>query len=104
MAWVGPPGAAMRALGDKQQGRRLAASVGVPTAPGYDGDAQTDDRLAAEADRIGYPLLVKPSAGGGGKGMHLVGAASALPDALAQARREARAAFGDERLILERSP
>ncbi len=102
MIWVGPPGSAMRALGDKQQGRHLAASVGVPTLPGYDGDEQTNERLAAEASRIGYPVLVKPSAGGGGKGMHLVRDAAALPEALAQARREAAAAFGDERLILER--
>lgn len=100
--WVGPSGAAMRAVGDKQAGRRLAASVGVPIVPGYDGDDQADQTLRANAARIGYPVLIKPSAGGGGKGMHVAQDASELAEVLPRARREAKAAFADERLILER--
>jgi acetyl/propionyl-CoA carboxylase alpha subunit len=100
--WVGPPGDAMRALGDKQGARHVAAENRVPIVPGYDGDAQSDDALKAAARKIGYPLLVKPSAGGGGKGMHVAGSQGELPEALATARREARTAFGDDRLILER--
>jgi excisionase family DNA binding protein len=102
LTWVGPPAAAMRALGDKAAGRQLAASVGVPTLPGYDGTDQQDETLQREADRVGYPLLIKPSAGGGGKGMHVAADATELAPLLPQARREALAAFGDERLILER--
>ena len=102
LAWVGPPPAAITAMGDKAAARRRAAAAGVPVLPGYDGKAQDDATLKAEADRVGLPLLVKPAAGGGGKGMHLVRDASSLPDALAAARREAARAFGDDRLILER--
>jgi 3-methylcrotonyl-CoA carboxylase alpha subunit len=102
LRWVGPPGNAMRALGDKQGARRVAAANGVPLVPGDDGDAQSDRRLLAAAADIGYPVLVKPSAGGGGKGMHVVEEAAQLKEALATARREAKSAFGDDRLILER--
>ncbi len=102
LVWVGPPGAAMRAVGDKAAGRRLAASVDVPVLPGYDGEEQTDRALVRAAARVGYPILVKPSAGGGGKGMHVAREAAELPEVLARARREASAAFADERLILER--
>ena len=102
LAWIGPPADAIDALGDKANARRHAAAVGVPVVPGYDGDDQADATLAAEAERIGYPLLVKPTAGGGGKGMRTVASSSELPDALAAARREALRAFGDDRLILER--
>ena len=102
LAWVGPPPDAMRALGDKAPARRLAVQLDVPVLPGYDGADQSDSRLAAEVKRIGLPVLVKPSAGGGGKGMHVVAAASDMKDVLARARREAAAAFGDDRLILER--
>ena len=100
--WVGPPPAAIRAMGDKAGARRLAARLGVPVLPGYDDPDQSDDALAAAARMIGPPLLVKPTAGGGGKGMRVVRELAALPDALASARREAQAAFGDDRLILER--
>ncbi len=100
--WVGPPPDAIRAMGDKAAARRLAASLGVSVLPGYDDADQSDGALGAAAERIGYPVLVKPSAGGGGKGMRVVREASLLDDALASARREARAAFGDDRLILER--
>ena len=102
LIWVGPPADAMRAVGDKAAARHLAVRLGVPVLPGYDGEDQTDTRLAREARKIGFPVLVKPSAGGGGKGMHVVGSTAETIDTLARARREAAAAFGDERLILER--
>ncbi len=100
--WVGPPAEAIRAIGDKAAARRLAAGNGVPTLPGTDGADQTDAALVAAAATIGAPLLVKPTAGGGGKGMRIVRDLAHLPDALASARRESRAAFGDDRLLLER--
>jgi 3-methylcrotonyl-CoA carboxylase alpha subunit len=102
LTWVGPPAAAIAALGDKAAARRAAASRGVPTVPGYDGDAHDDVTLAAEAIRIGLPILVKPAAGGGGKGMRVVRDIGRLLDELAASRREAARAFGDDRLILER--
>ncbi len=100
--WVGPPPAAIRAMGDKAAARKLAASLGIPTPAGYDDDDQSDEALIAAAERIGYPLLVKPAAGGGGKGMRTVRDPDRLPTDLAAARREAQAAFSDDRLILER--
>ena len=102
LAWVGPPSAAISAMGDKAAARRTAAERGVPVAPGYDADAQDDERLAAAAGEIGYPILIKPSAGGGGKGMRVVREPARLSEELAGARREARRAFADDRLILER--
>ena len=100
--WVGPPPPAIRAMGDKAAARRLAASLDIPIVPGYDGDDQSDRALEQAAASIGLPLLVKPSAGGGGKGMRIVRDRDRLDDALAAARREATAAFGDDRLVLER--
>ena len=100
--WIGPPPAAIRAMGDKAAARQLAKRLGIPTIPGYDGDGQDDAALSRAARRIGYPILVKPAAGGGGKGMRTVRAPANLKAALAAARREARASFGDDRLILER--
>jgi 3-methylcrotonyl-CoA carboxylase alpha subunit len=102
LRWVGPPASAIAAMGDKAEARRRASAHDVPTIPGYDGDDQDDATLAAEASRIGFPVLVKPSAGGGGKGMRIVERVDDVGDALASARREAARAFGDERLILER--
>ncbi len=102
LMWVGPPAPAIRAVGDKASARRLARTVDVPLLPGYDGEDQSDETLRAVAARIGYPVLLKPSAGGGGKGMHVARDAGALADLLAQARREALAAFGDDRLVVER--
>ena len=102
LTWVGPPAAAIAAMGDKAAARRAAAAHGVPVTPGYDGEAQDDATLAREAVRIGLPILIKPSAGGGGKGMRVVHEAFRLPDELAAARREAKRAFGDDRLVLER--
>ena len=101
LAFVGAPPAAMRALGSKSAARALMARAGIPILGGYHGDAQDDATLAAEADRVGYPLLVKPSAGGGGRGMRIVADADALGTALESARREAASSFGDDRLLLE---
>jgi len=100
--WVGPRPDAIRAMGDKAAARHLAARLGVPVPAGYDDADQSDGVLTIAADRIGYPLLVKPAAGGGGKGMHTVREPARLAADLAAARREALAAFGDDRLILER--
>jgi acetyl-CoA/propionyl-CoA carboxylase biotin carboxyl carrier protein len=100
--WIGPPPAAIRAMGDKAAARQLAQRLGIPTIEGYDGTDQTDAALTRAAKRIGYPVLVKPAAGGGGKGMRTVRTAGDLPGQLAAARREAQSAFGDERLVLER--
>ncbi len=100
--WVGPPPAAIRAMGDKAAARQLAASLRIPVLAGYDGPDQADGTLGAAAEVIGYPLLIKPAAGGGGKGMRVVHEPARLLDALAASRREAHGAFGDDRLILER--
>ena len=102
IVWVGPAPAAMRALGDKAAARRLAAEIGVPVLTGYDGTDQADAKLLREARRIGFPVLVKPSAGGGGKGMHVLERAKDFEEVVARARREAMGAFGDDRLVLER--
>ena len=103
LTFIGPPAEAIAVMGDKRAARALAERVGVPVVPGYHGDAQDDDALAAAAARIGYPVMVKAAAGGGGKGMRLVADAAALPAALAGARREAVAAFGLGDLLLERA-
>ena len=103
LIFVGPPAAAIEAMGDKARARRRMASAGIPVVPGYDGDAQDETVLVAEAARIGFPIMVKAAAGGGGRGMRLVAAADALPAALRSAASEAAKAFGDGRLILERA-
>ena len=102
LAFVGPPGPVHRRMGDKKGARRLMAGAGVPIVPGYDGDDQSDATLAAEAARIGWPVMVKPSRGGGGKGMRIVRARDAFAEALAGSRREAKNAFGDDVMVLER--
>jgi 3-methylcrotonyl-CoA carboxylase alpha subunit len=102
LRWIGPPPAAMRALGDKIEARRLAEAAGVPVVPGYAGVLLDDETLVREGERLGTPLLVKAAAGGGGRGMRTVDDAAGLPDAIAAARREAAAAFGDDRVFLER--
>jgi excisionase family DNA binding protein len=102
LVWVGPPPGAIRAMGDKAAARGLAVASGVPVVPGYDGAAQDDASLTAAGREVGFPLLVKPAGGGGGKGMRIVRGADDLGDALAASRREAMAAFADGRLILER--
>ncbi|WP_037338489.1 acetyl/propionyl/methylcrotonyl-CoA carboxylase subunit alpha [Saccharospirillum impatiens] len=100
--WVGPPPEAMRSMASKAAAKQTLEPRGVPMIPGYHGDDQSDERLLAEAETIGFPLLVKASAGGGGKGMRVVERLDQVADALASARREARNAFGDDRLLLER--
>jgi 3-methylcrotonyl-CoA carboxylase alpha subunit len=100
--FIGPPAPAMRLMGSKVAAKQLAQSVGAPTIPGYDGESQKDAVLLSEAQRTGFPLLIKASAGGGGKGMRIVHATSDFEEQLAGARREALAAFGDATVFLER--
>src|SRR4051794_29148620 len=100
--WIGPPPSAIRAMGDKAAARRLARKLGIPTVEGYDDADQSDAALERATRRIGSPVLVKPAAGGGGKGMRVIRSATDLEAELGGARREAQAAFGDDRLILER--
>ncbi len=102
LTFVGPPAAVLRAVGDKAAARVLAERAGVRVLPGYAGDDQSDDGLRGAAKEIGYPVLLKPAGGGGGKGMHVVRAEDELDAALSSARRVSRAAFDDDRLILER--
>ncbi len=101
LIWVGPPPAAIRAMGLKDAAKRLMAEAGVPVTPGYLGEDQSLERLAAEAAKIGWPVLIKAVAGGGGKGMRRVDRAEDFADALAAAKREAASSFGDERMLLE---
>jgi len=102
IAFIGPPAEAIEAMGSKSAARHLMADAGVPLVPGYDGAAQDDATLKKAADDIGYPVLIKPTAGGGGKGMRRVDRAADFPDALAAAKREAAASFGDDTVLLER--
>ena len=102
LAFIGPPAAAIRAMGSKAEAKAIMAKAGVPVVPGYHGVEQSDATLQEQASAIGYPVLIKPSAGGGGKGMRVVERAGELRDALAGARREAKSSFGDERLLLEK--
>ncbi|MBY5893418.1 ATP-grasp domain-containing protein [Rhizobium ruizarguesonis] len=100
--WVGAPPAAIRAMGLKDAAKELMQASGVPVTPGYMGADQSEERLAAEADTIGYPVLVKAVAGGGGKGMRRVERAQDFAELLASCRREAAASFGDDRVLIER--
>ena len=102
LVFIGPPAAAITAMGDKAGAKRRMLAAGVPCVSGYLGDDQSDAALVEQANGLGYPLLVKAVAGGGGRGMRLVRASSELADALAGARREATSAFGDGTLMLER--
>jgi geranyl-CoA carboxylase alpha subunit len=103
LVFIGPPPEAIEAMGDKAAAKRAMIAAGVPCVPGYEDADQSDATLIAAAARIGYPIMVKASAGGGGRGMRFVANAEALPDALASARDEARNAFGSDTLILERA-
>ena len=102
LRFVGPPPEILAALGDKAHAKELARKAGVPILPGFYGDDQRDETFMAAAKRVGYPVMVKPVAGGGGIGMQRVRDERSLRDALAKARRIAGASFGDERLLLER--
>lgn len=102
LIFIGPSAEAIETMGDKIAARAAVAARGVPTVPGVSRPGLTDDNLVAAADEIGYPVLIKPSLGGGGKGMHRVDEPSRLRAALASARREARSAFRDDTLFLER--
>lgn len=102
MVFIGPPPKVIRLMGDKIAAKRLMAENGVPLIPGYDGEDQSEATFRQEADRIGYPVMVKAAAGGGGRGMREVGSEGELAAALEGARREATAAFGDGRLFLEK--
>ena len=102
LIFVGPTPAAIAAMGSKIEAKRRVRAAGVPVVPGYDGDDLSPQRLRAEAERIGTPLLIKASAGGGGRGMRGVDDLATFEDALASAKREALAAFGDDAVLLER--
>jgi acetyl-CoA/propionyl-CoA carboxylase biotin carboxyl carrier protein len=102
LVFIGPPVAAIEAMGDKIRAKATVAKAGVPVVPGGGEAGQSDDELAAIARDIGFPVLLKPSAGGGGKGMRLVERADQLTDAITGARREARSSFGDDTLLVER--
>ena len=102
LVWVGPPPAAIRAMGLKDAAKKLMADAGVPVTPGYHGEDQAPDLLAKEAAKVGYPVLIKAIAGGGGKGMKKVEAAADFAEALASAQREAKAAFSDDRVLIEK--
>jgi geranyl-CoA carboxylase alpha subunit len=101
--WIGPPAAAIRAMGDKAAARKRAASWGAPVLAGYDDEDQGEATLAAAAKRIGFPVMIKASAGGGGRGMRRVDKAKDFADAAKSATAEALKAFGDGRLVLERA-
>ena len=102
ITFIGPKSKSIAAMGSKAESRRLMSALGVPVVPGYDGDDQADATLIAEAKKIGYPVLVKASAGGGGKGMKIVRSDAELQPMIDSARREATKAFGNDRLLLER--
>ena len=102
LVFIGPPASAMRAMGSKSEAKALMHKAGVPLVPGYHEADQNPEVLALAAGQIGYPLLIKASAGGGGKGMRVVDDAGGFTAALQAARREAKAAFGDDRVLLER--
>jgi geranyl-CoA carboxylase alpha subunit len=103
LVFIGPPAAAIDAMGNKARAKTLMDAAGVPCVPGYQGSDQSDEKLTAEAGRIGFPLMVKAAAGGGGRGMRLVTDPQELTNALVRARSEAARAFGFDELILERA-
>jgi 3-methylcrotonyl-CoA carboxylase alpha subunit len=102
IVFIGPPASAIRAMGSKSAAKALMAKAGVPLVPGYHGAEQGEKLLASEAKKIGYPVLIKASAGGGGKGMRIVEGEADFAAALASAKREAKASFGDDTVLIER--
>ena len=102
LIFIGPSVAAMRAMSSKATAKQLMQRIGVPLLPGYHGEDQDPARLRGEAERIGYPVLLKATAGGGGKGMRVVDSAAVFDERLAACQREARASFNDERVLLEK--
>ena len=102
LVFVGPTAAMIRLMGSKSGSKMLMEEAGVPLVPGYHGEAQDDATLAKAADKIGFPVLVKASAGGGGRGMRIVRSAGELAAAITSAKREAKAAFGDDRMLIEK--
>lgn len=103
LVFIGPGVEAIALMGNKAAARQRMQEAGVPCVPGYDGDAQDDASLASAAAEIGFPVMVKAAAGGGGRGMRIVSSADALGEALSLARAEAASAFGSDQLILERA-
>jgi geranyl-CoA carboxylase alpha subunit len=103
LVFIGPSPEAIRAMGDKAGAKRLMQAAGVPCIPGYQGEDQRADKLAAEAERIGWPVMIKATAGGGGRGMRLVDSAAQFDESLRSAQSEALNAFGDATVILERA-
>src|SRR5262249_61711730 len=102
LTFIGPSAASMRAMGRKDAAKRLMEKAGVPVVPGYHGEAQELVLLATKAREIGYPVLIKARAGGGGKGMRKVDSPDDFAEALASARRESKSAFGDDRGLVEK--
>ncbi|UCV15207.1 acetyl/propionyl/methylcrotonyl-CoA carboxylase subunit alpha [Quatrionicoccus australiensis] len=102
IAFIGPPASAIRAMGSKSEAKKLMGKANVPLTPGYHGDDQTPALLHKEADQIGYPVLIKAAAGGGGKGMRLVEQSADFPDALASCKREAISSFGNDHVLIEK--
>jgi 3-methylcrotonyl-CoA carboxylase alpha subunit len=102
IVFVGPTAAMITAMGSKSGSKMLMGKAGVPLVPGFHGEAQDDVTLAAEAGKIGFPVLLKASAGGGGRGMRVVRSAGELAAAIVSAKREAKAAFGDDRMLIEK--
>jgi geranyl-CoA carboxylase alpha subunit len=103
LVFIGPSPEAIRAMGNKAGAKDIMERAGVPCVPGYQGDDQSDAVMLAQAKKVGFPIMIKAVAGGGGRGMRLVPDAAALPDALRSARSEAQGAFGDGTVILERA-
>ena len=102
LVFIGPPASAIRAMGSKSEAKKLMGTAKVPLTPGYHGDDQRPTLLHAEAEKIGYPVLIKAAAGGGGKGMRLVEKSEDFPDALASCKREALSSFGDDHVLIEK--
>ncbi|KAF8010821.1 hypothetical protein BT93_J1467 [Corymbia citriodora subsp. variegata] len=102
LTFIGPPASAIRDMGDKSASKKIMGSAGVPLVPGYHGDEQDVDFMRSEAEKIGYPILIKPTHGGGGKGMRIVQSANEFVESFLGAQREAAASFGVDKILLEK--